>query len=243
MMVETKDMSCSSLGYREQIERIKEFSSGEKEIYDSSLFELLHIRERVANARVLDIGAMALRSSADIARAGAQYVCVIEPHPFGVESQITSGLSELIKWHSQIRGYDPQRVRIVQDYAGRGLDIRRLGVFDAAYFFFPPIPMIGNHIEYSLVHNEEEFRRLVESVCGALDSKGTFTIVSEVPPDCLRTVNVEGFERKIQRLPGKPLYSEIERLAGWFLSSHPLIVTPIRPASSLALSVLEYSRT
>ncbi len=221
--------------------KTKPYLEGQMGIYDSTLFNKVVNPSQIKDKRVLDIGPLEMVSSADFLRAGAREVVVVEPFPFGIDQKIDAGLDELVALHGDIAGYDSKRMKVVQEYLGRGFDLSSLGAFESAYFFFPAVPLIGNYPEYAEFPSiEKEFNDLVKETCNRLTRGGIFSLITEVPISRLRKVEIPGFTHDAKRFRGKKMYSESERVLGWRFhsSSTPLI----RPASKLGVTLLQYKR-
>ncbi len=214
-----------------------------RDYYDSSLLDSLGLLEDICGRRILDIGAGCLNSSFDLALGGASQVVAVEPYPFRIHDTGSRSYPEMIrsiaKYLATKRGLEdlPQNLKLFARSLG-GYIPKHLGKFERAFFFFPPVPLVGNYPEYDVLEIEEEFEGLVQSVCYVLTPEGKLSIVTEVPSDKIRGVEVLGFERSVREYTGRALYSERQRLTNWKEREDP---EPIRPASSLALTVVEYS--
>ncbi len=227
------DEECRSL-----LERLLD-----RDYYDSSLLDSLGLLEDINGKRVLDIGAGCLNSSFDFVLNGASQVVAVEPYPFRIQDTESHSYPEVIRsiarYFAAKGGLEdlPTNLKLFARSLG-GYIPEYLGKFDRAFFFFPPVPLVGNHPEYDVPEIESEFEGLVGSVCEILTPGGNLKIITEVPSDKLRWLEVFGFRRTVREYEGVELYSEKQRVANWQERIDP---EPIRPASSLALTVVEYS--
>lgn len=212
---------------------------GTGEFYDFSLFERLGLSGQVAGKRVLDVGASGLHSTCDILKAGAREVVAIDPYPFALGSPLSQDLiDELVFLQAMGKGVDPKKIKLCQKSLG-AVHEKILGTFDRIYWFFPPVCLVGNYPEYH-VQSGKIFGMAVQNGCSLLNKDGSFTIVTDVPANKVRGVEVIGFRREIRGLAGKRGYTEkerINRLNGTESSDYK----PIKPASGLRVGLLEYS--
>lgn len=221
----------------ETVKKVQGVFAGNRELYDESLMSSLNISYAIKEKRVLEFGAGGMSSSFDMVAKGAKLVYVMEYRPFGLVLWKPEELDELLMMKAECKAVDRNRVVVETKYVG-GSDRNILSQrFEQAYFFFPDASLVGTFPEDG--DNKRRrgvFAEIVKFAYINLVEGGCFTIVTEVNIPYINEVLIDGFKRTFERRSGSLLYTEEQRV------NHDNSYERIRPASSLALTVLKYEK-
>ena len=221
----------------EKAKQIQEMFTGYREIYDGSLMPSLGISDAISGKRILEFGAAGMTSSFDLVAAGAELVYVLEFNPFGLVLWTKEELDELLSMKAKCKSVDRNKVVVEPRYVGGDDDSLLSQEFDRSYYFFPDASLVGTFPEDGdNKRRRNVFSEIVKFAYNHLVESGYFMVVTEVDVPYINEVLIEGFKRTFERKPGSLLYTEKQRV------EHDNSFERVRPASSLALTVLKYEK-